>query len=130
MAWRISDNEFLICGRSYPIHLSLSVNTVTLPDGARVKAASEFFRVSGTGEVLARYREPPTSPLEDDMYVVDIHCVVGGSLYRCWWVEHFGGEGELEAQVCLTDLTAVEDSDVPFEEARIIEGFHARHADA
>ena len=42
MSWRITEQEFLIKGRSYPIVLSLSINRVELPDGTLINSANEY----------------------------------------------------------------------------------------
>lgn len=126
MSWRVSEREFLIRGRSYPICLSLSVNRVKLPDGTLINSANEYFKVSAGGEVLERYRDPWTCSVEDYLYVSGIHVVMGSSLYRFFWTEHFGHEGELEGKVCLRDLEPVAEGALPFDAAQVVEEFH-RH---
>ncbi len=82
MSWRISEPEFLIKGRSYPIYLSLSINRVKLPDGTLINSAHEFFRVAADGDILKWYHGPSTSTLEECLYVINIRSVVQTSLYE------------------------------------------------
>jgi len=112
MSWRISEREFLIRGRSDPIYLSLSINRVKLPDGTFMNSAHEYFRVSADGNVLEWYSGPSTSTLEECLYVIKIHSVVQLSLYKFFWTECYGREGERREKICLRDLEPVAADDV------------------
>jgi hypothetical protein len=124
MLWRISDREFLVQGRSYPIYLSLSVNRVKLPDGTFVNSAHEYFRVSSDGSVLEWYQGPSTSTLEDCLYVINIHTVMQSSLYEFFWTECYSRESELQQQMCLGGLAPVTSNELPFDPDQIVETFH------
>jgi hypothetical protein len=124
MSWQISEKEFLIMGRSYPIALSLSVNRVKLPGGTLVDSANEYFRVSADGGILEWYRGPSTSTLEDCLYVINIHAVVQTSLVKFFWTECYGREGQLEEKICLHHLKLVAEEALPFDPVQIVEGFH------
>ena len=124
MSWRISEREFLIRGKSYPICLSLSVNRVRLPDGTLINSANEYFRVSSGGEVLERYGDPLSCSVEDYLYVSGIHVVMQSSLYKFLWIERFGHYGKLEEKVCLRGLEPVAAEVLPFDAAQVVEGFH------
>jgi hypothetical protein len=129
MAWRISKQEYLIRGRSYPIYLSLSLNRVRLPDGTLINAADEYFKVSADGDVLERYAGPFTSTLEECLYVINIHFVMQASLYKFTWTECHGREGELSEQICLSDLEPIAKNRLPFDPARVVEEFHLSRGD-
>ena len=127
MSWRISEQEFLIRGRSYHLYLSLSVNRVKLPDGTLINSANEYFRVSAGGEVLMRYGDPWSSSVEDYLYVSGIHAVVQSSLYKFLWIERFGHDSKLEGEGCLRGLEPVAEGVLPFDAAQVVEGFHGRN---
>lgn len=128
MLWRISDREFLVQGRSYPIYLSLSVNRVRLPDGTFIDSAQEYFRVATDGRVLEWYQGPSTSTLEDCLYVINIHAVLQSSLYEFFWTECYGREGEMPEKVCLRGLAPVPGTAVPFDAGEIVEAFHHKQS--
>src|SRR5215208_2987606 len=125
MAWRISEHEFLIQGRSFPIFLSLSVNRVSLPDGSQINAANEYFRVSAAGDLLEWYRGPSSSTLEECLYVINIHVVIQTLLYELFWTECYGRAPERVETMRLRDLDFVADPVLPFDPVRAVEGFHA-----
>lgn len=124
MAWQISEQEFLIRGRSYPIYLSLSVNRVSLPDGTLINSAHEYFRVSRDGGILEWYRGPWTSTLEECLYVINIHSVLQSTLYEFFWTECYRREAELREEVQLQDLKPVTEGALPFDPAEVVERFH------
>jgi hypothetical protein len=121
MSWRISEQEFLIRGRSYPISLSLSVNRVKLPDGALINSSNE-------ARVLDWYSGPSTSTLEECLYVINIHYVIGSRLSQFFWTGCYGREPELEETVCLRGLDAIAADQIPFDAAQITEEFHRQRA--
>lgn len=128
MSWRISEQQFLIMGRSYPIYLSLSVNKVRLPDGTLIDSAHEYFRVSADGSVLKWYRGPSTSTLEDCLYVINIYSVEQTALMEFFWTECYGREAKLEKQVCLSNLEPIQEVHLPFDAARVVDQFHIQQA--
>ena len=128
MYWQISAQEFLIAGRTYPIHLSLSVNRVRLPDNTSIDSAEEYFRVSKHGQVLEHYKAPFTSTLEDCLYVIDIHAVLRASLYEFFWTECYGRPGELEAKILLQNLQAAKEESLPFHPSEVVAGFHRQQS--
>ncbi len=125
--WRISEEEYLLQGRSHRIHLSLSVNRVLLPGGERINSANEYLRVSGSGDVLEWFRGPRTSTLEEYLYVSDIHCVLDATLRRFFWTERHGCEEEILAKTLIERLVVVSESEVPFNPIRIIEDHEQRN---
>jgi hypothetical protein len=125
MAWRISEHEFLIQGRSFPIFLSLSVNRLSLPDGSQIEASHEYFRVSGSGNVLEWYRGSSTSTLEECLYVINIHAVIQRSLYEFFWTECYGRKPERAETLRLRNLELVANPDLPFDPVQVVKGFHA-----
>lgn len=129
MYWRISPQEFLISGRTYPIRLSLSVNRVRLPDNTLIESAKEYFRVATHGEILEHYKAPFTSTLEDCLYVIDIHAVIRSSLYEFFWTECYGRPGELEARVRLQNLVETTEKSLPFLPDELVEKFHLQQGD-
>ena len=124
MAWRTSNAEYLIYGRSYPIYLAASTDRVQLPDGTLFNSASEYFQVSASGEVLEYYGGPWTTTIEDWLYVSGIHVVLGSELYECYWAQRCFKEGELRQQVLLQDLEAIPTYAVPFSPPDVVEHFH------
>lgn len=104
MIWRTFDGDWLVQGRSHRIQLSLSRNRVLLPDGSQIRDACEYFRIGPDGSLLQHYRGPQTSTVDDELYVFDIHVVIGDTLHRCSWIEHFRDGDELRDRVCLTGL--------------------------
>ena len=128
MSWRISEEEFLVSGRSYPIYLSLSTNRVALPDGTFINAANEYFRVSAEGVILEWYTGPFTSTLEECLYVIDIYCVLQLSLYKIDWTECYGRPPARQKQVCIQDLAPILEDMLPFNPVRVIQEFHQRRA--
>ena len=124
MSWRISEQEFLIEGRSYPVYLSLSVNRVKLPDGTLINSAHEYFRVSADGSILQWYRSPSSSTLEECLYVINIHAVLQMSLYEFSWTECYGHTPELEQRIYLRGLVPVTQNELPFDPTWVVEGFH------
>jgi hypothetical protein len=127
MAWSISKHEFLIKGRSYPIYLSLSVNSVALPDGSHIDSANEYFRVSSDGSLLEWYRGPSTSTLEDCLYVINIHCILQTTLYKFFWTECYRRPGEIQETTCLRGLEPITENGLPFDPSQIVEDFHGRY---
>jgi hypothetical protein len=124
MSWRISDREFLIQGRSYPIYLSLSVGRVRLLDGTLINSAHEYFKVSADGSVLEWYRGPSTSTLEECLYVINIHSVLQTSLSEFFWTECYGRAGEIQEKLILRGLEPLAKDAIPFDPTRIVETFH------
>lgn len=129
MAWLISRQEFLIQGRSYPIHLSLGINRVALPDGSLIDSANEYFRVAVDGSVLEWYRGPSTSTLEDCLYVINIHCILQTTLYKFFWTEYYRRPGEIQETICLRGLEPVIENGLLFDPSQIVEDFHGRYHD-
>ena len=76
--------------------------------------------------MLRWYGGPWTSTLEEYLYVSDIHVVVRSSLYKFFWTERYGREGELHGEVCLRDLEPVAAEVLPFDATQVVEGFHRR----
>ena len=128
MIWQTAGQQFLVQGNLYPVYLSLSVNRVQLPDGSLIHSAYEYFHLSADGSVLKWYREPWTSTLEDCLYVMNIHSVIGRSLYEFSWTECYGRAPALEEKVCLRDLQPVPLNRLPLDGGRIVEEFHLRRA--
>jgi hypothetical protein len=124
MAWRISEQEFLIKGKSYPIYLSLSVNRVKLPDGSLINSAHEYFRVAADGAILKWYCGPSSSTLEECLYVINIYSVMQTSFFEFSWTEGYGRAPELQQKVWLHDLELIAEDRLPFDPARVVEGFH------
>ena len=124
MSWRISEKEFLIRGRSYPLYLSLSVNRVKLPDGSLIDSTHEYFRVSAEADVLEWYRGPWTSTLEECLYVTDMHFVLQTSLYKFFWTECYGRAPGLQQTICLRDLEPIVEEVLPFDPMYVVEEFH------
>lgn len=113
MIWRTSAGHWLVQGRRFPIQLSLARNRVRLPDGSRAGDACEYFRLGPDGTLLQHYRGPQTSTADDDLYVFDIHIVIGDTLHRCTWIENFRDGDELRDSVCLSGLEPVTSERLP-----------------
>ena len=128
MFWQISEREFLIRGLSYPIYLSLSSNTVNLPDGTLINSAHEYFRVSAEGSVLEWYSGPSSSTLEECLYVMNIHSVLQTALYEFFWTECYGRQAERREKICLDDLRPAVEAVLPFDPIQVVEGFHLQRA--
>lgn len=107
MIWRTSDGAWLVQGRSHRIQLGLSRNRVRLPDGSLIRESSEYVRIGPDGALLQRYPGPRTSTVDDDLYVFDIHVVLGDALHRCTWIENFRDGDELRDSVCFSGLEPV-----------------------
>lgn len=113
MIWQTFDGDWLVQGRSHRIQLGLSRNRVRLPDGSQIREACEFFRIGPDGSVLQHYRGPQTSTVDDELYACDIHVVIGDTLHRCTWIEHFRDGDELRDHVCLTGLAPASFDSLP-----------------
>ena len=127
MMWRIGTNGYLLAGEAYPVLLSMSGGTVRLSDGTCVDSAREYFRVSVDGEVQQRYGGPWTSTLEDELYVSDIHVVLGSTFRRIFYVERLWREQRAEETVLLEDLTPVQRSELAFDPGSVIDRYRAEH---
>lgn len=113
MLWRAADGSWLVRGRSHRIQLGLAGNRVRLADGSLIRDSAEFFRVAADGTLLQRYPGPQTSTADDDLYVFDIHVVLGDTLHRCTWIENFRDGDELRDSVCLDGLAPARSDDLP-----------------
>jgi hypothetical protein len=124
MAWRISNGQYLIYGRSYPIYLAASTDRVRLWDGTLINSASEYLQVSPHGEVLGHYGSPWTTTIEDMLCVSGIHVVLELALYECYWEQRCFKDGELRRRVLLEDLRAIPTNALPFSAPDVVERFH------
>jgi hypothetical protein len=124
MLWRISDREFFVQGRSYPIYLSLSVNRLKPPDGTLIRSAHEYFRVSAKSSVLEWDQASSTSTLGDCLYVINIHDVLQSSLYEFFWTECCSCAREMHEKACRPGLAPVTDTSLPFDPDQTPEAYH------
>jgi hypothetical protein len=120
MYWRTVEGNFLLEGVSRPILLSSSANVVELPNGMQITTASEYFCVSRAGEILVKYSSPWTSTLEDELYVIDIHVVLGSNLYKYFYTERLWHGSRIDGEVLLRDLVAIGRHQLPFDPSQTI----------
>lgn len=101
-------------GRHFPIHLSGSGYGVKLRDGREITTAAEYFEVSESGRLVKTFSRPNTTTLEDDLFVQNIHVVVGSELVRFFVTENAQNTSVNPAQI-IRGLVAIGDDELPFD---------------
>ena len=80
MKWKTKKETYLIQIKKVPIEFTSS--SVGLTNGERFNESAVYLEKTSSGKIITRYGEPTSFSLEDELFIDNIHLVIGDSLYR------------------------------------------------